>query len=46
LHGYEFRALVRLASGEKGFSYAMHDLRTLGKAPALAPEEYISIPAE
>jgi hypothetical protein len=31
LHGYEFRSLVRLASGEKGFSYLVHDLRNFGK---------------
>ena len=46
LHGYEFRSLVRLASGEKGFTYLVHDLRTFGKKPPLPPEEYIFIPDE
>jgi endonuclease YncB( thermonuclease family) len=46
LLGYEFRSLVRLARGEGGFSYPLEDLRTLGKKPALKPENYWQIPVE
>lgn len=49
LHGYEFRALVRMAKGEKGFRYRVADLRDhlLGKSLHLLPaEEYVSIDEE
>jgi endonuclease YncB( thermonuclease family) len=49
LHGYEFRALVRMAKGEKGFRYHVADLRDhlLGKSMHLLPaEEYVSIDEE
>ena len=45
LLGYEFRSLVRLAGGEKGFTYPMLDVRHLDAKP-LAPVAYIQIPPE
>ena len=49
LHGYEFRALVRMAKGEKGFRFRVADLRThmAGGCMHLLPaEEYVSIDEE
>ncbi len=49
LHGYEFRALVRMAKGEKGFRYRVADLRDhlMGRNMHLLPaEEYVSIDEE
>lgn len=49
LHGYEFRALVRMAMGQAGFRYRVADLRPqLEGQPMkyLRAEEYISIPEE
>ena len=49
LHGYEFRALVRMAQGKVGFRYKVADLRPhLEGQPMkyLKAEEYISIPEE
>ena len=39
LHGYEFRALVRLASGQGGFSYKVTDLRDRLAGRVLTPFE-------
>ena len=49
LHGYEFRALVRMSEGEKGFRYKVGDLRDhlSGKEMKFyKPEEYIKIEEE
>ena len=49
LHGYEFRALVRMSEGEKGFRYKVGDLRDhlSGKEMKFyKPEEYIKIKEE
>ena len=49
LHGYEFRALVRLARNEGGFSYKVTDLREYLKGKTttpLDPEQYIQLPEE
>jgi len=49
LHGYEFRALVRMGQGEKGFRYKVGDLRDHleGRCMHLLPaEEYTSIEEE
>lgn len=49
LHGYEFRALVRMAKGEKGFRYHVADLRDHmeGRNMHLLPAEgYIDIEEE
>ncbi|HNQ78970.1 MAG TPA: thermonuclease family protein [Acidobacteriota bacterium] len=49
LHGYEFRALVRMSRGEKGFRYRVADLRDhlLGRSMHLLPaEEYVGIDEE
>lgn len=49
LLGYEFRALVRLAKGEKGFRYKVGDLREIlagKKVEYQKAEEYIFIPEE
>jgi endonuclease YncB( thermonuclease family) len=45
LLGYEFRSVVRLATGQKGFTYPVLDVRHLDAKP-LAPEAYIEIPPE
>ncbi|HQO19985.1 MAG TPA: thermonuclease family protein [Acidobacteriota bacterium] len=49
LHGYEFRALVRMAMGEKGFRYkvgSLEDHLKGEKIRLLKPEEYIDIEEE
>ncbi|HNT16731.1 MAG TPA: thermonuclease family protein [Acidobacteriota bacterium] len=49
LHGYEFRSLVRMAQGEKGFRYkvgSLEDHLKGEKIRLLKPEEYISIEEE
>lgn len=48
LHGYEFRALCRLAAGDDGFHYPTADLRTMAYAkPVVLPAiEYYRIPEE
>ncbi len=49
LHGYEFRSLVRMAQGEKGFRYkvgSLDDHLKGEKIRLLPPEEYIHIEEE
>jgi endonuclease YncB( thermonuclease family) len=45
LLGYEFRSLVRLAEGQRGFTYPVLDVRHLDDKSLLA-EEYLHIPPE